>query len=224
MNPVVFDYYILVSLLDVRWWQLRKKWKLKKTLQNALLSDLKTHYDWMYNSLDLTRFIPRIKLKKILKTKTVLYPPGDRINNLTADEFAHAEDLFLGWYNSKDLEYLVYLTALLYRELDQNGKRIPFDKSELESRAAVLSKIDTRILYAIFLSYAGCRNYLAEQFPTIFPKPESPQKPPKSSGFGKLILELSGKKFGTYMETTSTNIYTFLSDLELELKKHQNNA
>jgi hypothetical protein len=219
MQPVVYDYYIFRTLLNVRWWQFLKKWKLKKTLKTVSLPDLKIHYDWVYNSLNLTRFIPKITLRKNIKTTVVLYAPADRINNLTADEFAHAEDLFLGWYDKKDLEYLVYLTAVLYREKDAKGKRIAFDKSELEQRAAALTSMDTQIFYATFLSYAGCRNYLIEQFPTIFPKSDGPQTPPKSSGFGKLILELSGKKFGTYQQTKATNIYTFLSDLELELKK-----
>lgn len=214
VSGVLFDYKVFLTLLDVRWWQFLKNLKALKTVKSATFSHIKEHYSWLQSSLGLTTFIPTIKTKK-----KVLHAPSDRINNLTVDEFAHADDLYLRWYNAKDFEYLQYLAAVLYRELDKNGKRVPFDKTELDDRAKKLSKIDKQTLLAISLSYQGSSSYIYTQFPTVFPKPKGKTKTPKNSGFGKLILYLSGGKFGTHNETKSTNVYTFLSEFEEQLKK-----
>ena len=61
---------------------------------------------------------------------------------------------------------------------------------------------------------------MIRQFPSVFPKPKIRGKIPKNSGFGKLVLHLSGGKFGTHNETKSTNVYTFLSEFEEQLKKN----
>jgi len=214
LSGVLFDYNVLLVLLDVRWWQILKRWKILKLIKNAAFSEIKKHYGWLYSDLSLTSFIPTIKTK----SKT-LYAPQDRINNLTADEFAHADDLYLGWLNTRDIEYLQYLAAVLYREMDCNGKRVGFDKTELDDRAKELSKIDRRTLLTISLSYQGSRSYMIAQFPVVFPKPKGKNKSLKNSGFGKLVLYLSGGKFGTYNQTKRTNVYVFLSAFEEQLKK-----
>jgi len=213
LSGIIFDYKIFLVLLNVRWWHFRKKWKVQKTLLNFTLSNLKKEYSWLQSGLDLTTFIPCIKIKS-----QKWFAPSDRINNLTVDEFAHAEDLYLGWFNDKDFEYLRYLVAVLYRELDANGKRKPFDKTELDARARHLSKLNQETLLAILLSYQGSRTHLFKQFPTVFPKPKENAKTPKSSGFGKLVLHFSGGKFGTHNETKDTNVYVFMSEFENQLK------
>lgn len=214
LSGVLFDYKVFLALLDVRWWQFKNRWKAWKVVKNVAFSHLKEHYSWLHSSLSLTSFIPTIKTK----FKTV-HAPADRINNLTVDEFAHADDLYLGWFNTKDFEYLHYLAAVLYRELDGNGKRVPFDKTELDDRAKQFSKLDKQTLLAISMSYQGSRSYLIAQFPIVFPKPKRKRKTPKTSGFGKLVLHLSGGKFGTYNETKNTNVYIFLGEFEEQLKQ-----
>lgn len=214
LSGVFFDYRMFIALLGVRWWQFVKKWKALKTIRNVGFSSLKEHYNWLYSSCSLTTFIPTIKTK----SKT-LHAPADRIYNLTVNEFSHADDLYLGWFKTQDFEYLQYLAAVLYREIGKDGKRVAFDKTELEARAKYLSKIDQQTLLAISLSYQGSRSYMIAQFPIVFPKPKGKAKPPNNSGFGKLVLHLSGGKFGTHNETKNTNVYTFLSEFEEQLKK-----
>lgn len=214
LSGVLFDSKLFLVLLNVRWWQFLKQWKALKTIKNVGFSSLKEHYNWLHSSINLTTFIPSIKTKS-----KKLHAPADRINNLTVNEFSHADDLFLGWHTTQDFEYLHYLAAVLYRELDENGKRVPFDKTELDKRAKQLSKLDKQTLLAISLSYQGSRSYMISQFPVVFPKPKGKTKTPRNSGFGKLVLHLSGGKFGTHNETKNTNVYTFLSEFEEQLKK-----
>ena len=216
-HGILFDYKVFLVLLKVRWWAFFKKWKLNKVLKETPLSVLKTHYNWFYDSLELTVFIPTLKA-----TSQLWHAPADRLTNITMDEFSHAEDLYLGWSDSKDFEYLRYLAAVLYRENDDNGKRVKFDKTELDKRTKQIKKINQKNLLAIVLSYQGSRGYLFAQYPTVFPKTKQAVKAPKTSGFGKLVLHFSGGKFGTYNETKNTNVYTFLSEFEEQLKKKPN--
>ena len=211
------DVLVFFTLLNIKWWQFSKSFKAAKVLKNVGLSELKKHYNFIYKKQERTKFISCFKIKN-----KQLFAPNERITNLTVDEFAHAEDLYLGWHKTKDIEYLQYLTAVLYREKDEKGKRLLFDKTELEDRAKALSKTDKNILLATALTYQGCREYLYTQFPKVFPVNNKSKATPKSSGFGKLILHLSGEKFGSHNETKTTNVYTFLSEFEEQLKKEPN--
>ncbi|WP_370407965.1 hypothetical protein [Tenacibaculum dicentrarchi] len=212
------DVRIFFTLLNIRWWNFLKKKTARIILRNVSLSELKKHYSFIYENQKRTNFIKSFKAKN----KT-FYAPGDRINNLTVDEFSHAEDLYLGWMRTQNIEFLHYLTAVLYRIKGKDGKRIPFDKTTLEADVKHISKIDKNVFYAILVTYQGCREHLYSQFPIVFPKSTSKNpKLPNSSGFGKLALHLSGKKFGTHQETISTNIYVFLSEFEEQLKNQPN--
>jgi len=220
VKGVYFDYLVLVVLLNLKWWNLIGKAKCGLLIYNVPFSELKEeHYSWLYQELTLTRFIPSLKVKS-----NILYSPADRIINLTIDEFAHADDFFLGWLRTKDFDYLRYLAAALYRECDEKGKRVPFDKLELDHRAATLHKVKKDTLLAILLSYQGCRTYLVSQFKVAFPKPKEgakPKKTPRSSLFGKIVLQFAGGKFGNYMETKNINVYTFLTEFEEKIKENK---
>lgn len=212
LKPLLLDYKLLYVLLNVRWWQIVKYRKFLIAVKNIHFKDLKEQYKWVYNQTELTTFIPVLKKQ--------FHAPSDRLSNFTVDEFAHTEDLFLGWYKTKNIEYLHYLTAVLYRENDKKEKRLPFEKAELEKRAKYFSVLPKSTLLAIALSYQGCRTYITKQFPVIFPKSTATKtsKLPSNSGFGKIILHFAGGKFGTYNETRTTNLYTFLSEFEEQLK------
>lgn len=218
LTPRLFDAYIFYAIMDVRWWQFYKRYKVQVIIRNVGMTELKKHYSWLYKDNNLTKFIPQLMSKN-----GILFSPMARLINLTIDEFAHTEDLFLGFNKTKKIEYLRYLAAVLYRENDSNGKRIPFEKNELDARALALSKIDNKTLFAIGLTYQGCRNYMYPKFPHVFPQREvDPEAPapvaPSGSNLGKLVLALSGAKFGTHNETKSTNLYIFMSEFEEQLK------
>lgn len=219
IKPILFDYKLYLFLINLRFWKVFKYWKALKFLKQTKLQNIKEYYQWFYTANTLTRFIPQLKIKK-----QRLFAPANRINNITIDEFAHADDLYIGWHNTRDFEYLQYLAAILYRENTPNGKRVPFCKTELEQRAKALRKVPKSTLLAIVLSYEGSRNYLVAQFPLVFPKSKTEEKPTKTpkkakpSNFGKIVLHLSGQKFGTYNETKNTNVYVFLGDFQEQLK------
>jgi hypothetical protein len=211
-----FDFMILKALMNLRWFYLWKRIKLNVLIYSTSLDEIKKYYPWLSDELGLTTFLTKIWLKK-----EELFPPADRLSNFTIDEFAHADDLFLGWCRTKNFEYLQYLAALLYREKNDEGKRVPFDKQELDSRASAMSRLSIPTLLAVLICYQGNRTHLVAQFPIAFPKPKKDakkKKVPTTSGFGKVVLHFSGGKFGNYIETKDTNVYTFLSEYEEQIK------
>ena len=129
---VILDLLVLITLMDIRWWQLRKAWSFFIMITQADVSELKAYFPWLYESITLTRFLPEIKVKG-----EILYAPQNRLIDIVVNEFSNTEDLYLGWYHTKDPEYLKYLMAVLYRE-KREGKRVYFDKTELDVRAAAL--------------------------------------------------------------------------------------
>lgn len=219
LKGVFFDYRVLIILLNVRWFQFLKQFKVIHIINNIAFSDLKKEYSWYYEKVGLTTFIPSLNLKR-----EKFYSPSDRINNLTIDEFAHADDLYIGWLNFNKIEYLQMLAAVLYRENDEKGKRTNFDKQELTDRTKLFKKVDRKTLLAISLSYQGSRFHITHKFKYVFPKNKNKNvafKLPKRSDFGKVIMHISGGKFGNYKDTKHTNVYTFLAEYDelLRLEK-----
>ena len=210
------DVLIYFALIDLRPFQLLKHLKAVRVLRYVPLSTLKKYYSWVYKTTNLTTFIPSINLNN-----KIIYSPGDRLNNITIHEFSVALDLYLGWKKTKDIDYLFYLTAVLFRELDPSKLRVPFVKDQLEIRYKEVSRIDPKTVLAVCLSFEGCLYHITNKFPSVFPiDPKSKSKStPSNSGFGHLILFSAGKKFGNHNETKNTNVYTFLTDFSEQLKK-----
>lgn len=186
----LMDALLFFALLDIRWWQLRKLRHATIVIKNVSIKRLKEHFNWVYQKTDLTIFIPSVKVGK-----TTYHAPASRITDISIDEFAHADDLFIGWSNTYDIEYLQYLAAVLYTQKDQEGNRRIFNKNLLETKAATFKNVNKKTLFAILLSYQGNRNYLVSQFPVVFPQnTRKTKKAMKSNGFGKLILAISSQK------------------------------
>ena len=47
-NNKLQDVLIFLTLLNQRWWQLRKSYKASIILKNVGISELKTHYSFLY--------------------------------------------------------------------------------------------------------------------------------------------------------------------------------
>ena len=225
VKGIRFDYQVLLILMQLKWYHFRKLWKLKMLLQSTTFPHLKETYNWLYQETNLTQFAP----KQINSNGVVFHAPANRLSNISVDEFAHADDLFVLWHNSKNIESLHYLAAVLYAEHDHTGKRIDFDKNLLDRKAKYFQKVKPSELMAISLAYVGCRNHIAPMFPHVFPKRKSAEAPAKksklqSSQFGKVALHIAGGKFGSYNETKATNLYTFLHEYNELLKQAKQDA
>lgn len=207
----IFHLQVFMILANVRWWQFRKAVRLYAVVKDVPLSELQKHYAFIYGANDRTAF-PEYMITK----QDAFFSPMARLVNLTAEEFAMAEDLHALWYKERHRKALEYLAAVLYSTAP--NIRPPFEKNELEIKAALFSTVPMEKLLAMELAYAGCKNYIVGRFPKAFPKriTNVPNKG-KKYGFGKVVLNMAGGKFGDHEKTRRTNIYTFLEEFEENL-------
>lgn len=226
LPSLFFDYALLKILLKIKWYKFKLRRRFLVLLKVMSLSEIKTHYKDFYETQNLTRFISSVKIKEVKYNA-----PSDRLGNISIGEFSVLEDLYLGYLNTKDdssknygYDYLLYITAVLYTS-NKNGTRPFFNKELLANKVKTFKKVEKEIVYAGFLSYMGCRDYIASlpKYALIFPKSKNnTKKMPTSSGIGDLILSMSAGTFGDYDKTYRTNLYTFLDDYSKKLKASEN--
>lgn len=211
-----FDIAVLYILLDIKWWQYIEKAKIRIVLWNVPMSELRKNYDFIYAKNDRTIFLPFLKPKTRNLITNTFFPPQDRLANLTCDEFAVADDLHIKWRETKNVEYLHYLTAVLYT---RTKKRPDFDKNELHETAKLFSKVPIKKLLAIEIAYFGCKNNIVKRFPKAFPKanPEASGSKNKKYGFGKVILSMAKGDLSKLESIKKVNIFAFLEQFEEDL-------
>lgn len=209
---VLFDVALLQILLDIRWWQLRKKARLFLLLKHVTLTELKKHYAFLYSTPDRTKFIDYMITKK-----EAYFCPQERLQNLSAEEFAIAEDLHKRWHSKQDRILLEYLAAVLYTTAP--NIRPVFEKDALEAKAHQFKVVPLAELMAMELTYRGCKERIVKRYPKAFPTAKAAAKGNGSGpGFGKVIQHMAGGKFGSFKETRQTNIYVLLDQFEQDIK------
>lgn len=207
---IKFYIQLFFLLTNVKWWQFRKKAKLRIVLRNCPLSDLHKSYDYIFKENNRTVFPENIKIGK-----TNYFPPQNRIANLTADEFAIVDDLHIKFHETKNIEFLQYMAAVLYSSSKTRGL---FDKNDLHDLAKPFEKLSRAKLFTIELAYFGCKNNLVKRFPKAFPKQKpGTAKPKKKYGFSKVILSMAKGDLSKLDLIKKVNIYTFLEQFEEDL-------
>lgn len=198
---------LLKTLMCCKWYTFKSNAKLVVLLLNVPMSELVNHVNFIYEDNNRTKFLDNLKIKG-----TTYYKPMDRIVNLTADQFAAALDLNNKYLQTKDVEYLQYLVAVIYRKTNAPE----FDKLNLHTEAEVFKKLSIHKLIAIHIAFSGCITIIAKRFKKAFPKPKTPNQ--KSSyGFGKIILEMTKGDLSKHRAVKNVNIYTFLEQFQTDI-------
>lgn len=200
-----FDLECFIILLNIKWWQLKKIIKFLIVFHQVPVSEIKCFFEFIFTNNDRTIF------PKILDG---FYAPLPKLTNLTVEEFSVADDLHIKWRNTKNKDFLIFLAATLYsRELNPRDK---FDKNNLPQKMKYFEKLSFEKLIAVELAYFGCKNSILKRFPKAFP--QNVKKSNSKYGFGKVILQMAGGKFGNHEQTKNTNVYTFLEEFNENLK------
>lgn len=234
-NEPFRDYKLFKIMANYQWYKPLLLRKIILLFKLVSITELKTHFDFVFTKQNLTRFIPVIKIKSVK-----YFAPADRLTNISIGEFSVCEDLYLGYLrNQKNPEtnfgesYLNYLFAVLYIQ-SNNTKRPHFEKENLERFVEATENVSKKYLLTTLLSYKGCREAITSnpKYKHVFPKPKANESTPEtekkepvipaSSGFSEVILSFSGKLFGDYDKTFNTNIYTFLDAYENTLQTLKN--
>jgi|GEM_PF-2528156 len=208
---VLFDVALLQILLNIRWWQLRKKSRMLLLLQECPISELKTYYAFLYKLPDRTKFIDYMITKK-----EAYFSPQERLQNLTAEEFALVEDLQRLWYRKHERVTLEYMAAVLYSTAP--NIRPVFLKEGLEVKAKEFKTVPLADLLAMELTYRSCKERIVKRYPKAFPVAKESNAGGSGPGFGKIITHMAGGKFGDHEKTRRTNIYVLLDQFEQDLK------
>lgn len=206
----IFDLKCFKILLNIRWLQFRKSNNVTYVLSQIPMRELKKHFDFIYKQMNRTIFPAKIN---------GYFAPLNKITNLTAEEFSVADDLHIKWRETHNKECLIYLTAVLYSKTKQ--PREAFDKNNLPEKIKHFKNVPLPVLLCVELAYFGCKNNLVKRFSKAFPKSEKKVSNSKY-GFGKVILQMAGGKFGNHEQTKATNIFTFLEEFNENLKNAKN--
>lgn len=214
MSPQAFDVTVLMELMSLRWYHFKRYISLRWALRAIPISDLKKRYLWLYKVSGRLTFLPRYHK---------LVGPASFLLDLTIAEFAIVDDLYMRFQKSKDIptrvELMHHIAAILYVAPGTN--RANFKKEQLADRVTAFAKAPPSFLYPMMVSYQGCRNGLEKRYTRVFKSAATTTNtlgvPQKQYGFGKVILNMAGGKFGNYAETASTPLHTFMEQFNEDL-------
>jgi hypothetical protein len=189
----------------------------------------------------LIKGVTRTKfLKPFLLEGKMYYPPMDRLQNITIEEFGYLDTAYYYWRTTKQEKYLNILCATLYRRSSfktflkiypKNEKDIrkAFDKIYVGPAVSKFRKLDIKKRVAIGTIYEGCRAAVAKLYPHVFPKPperspedKTPAAKPIYTPFGQLITNKIKYDTSKLKSTQALNIHEFLSVYENELSQDKN--
>ncbi|MCO6501360.1 MAG: hypothetical protein J5I47_13425 [Vicingus serpentipes] len=224
MNTSTVRYALLYHTLNIKWYNLRFLWIFIQLPKVEIVGSLFPLIKWIEKENTLTEF----KIKTIRSGFKKLYAPANGLTNITINEFRFTDELYIKYKKTADVDYLNTLVGILYRPKRENHNpdavnyqgdiREDFNEHHLIRNANRLEKISLSKKQVIYLAYEGSRNKIIANHPHLFNNEEA-QKQGKSFGYGGLILEMSGVKFGSFKETCQTNLITAFNFLEMQAIK-----
>lgn len=159
------------------------------------------------------------------------YGPADMLEDITLIEFARADQRFLEYVANKDEKDLNELIAVLWRRrkmfigfqrlfrIWDGDYRVRFQDYMTYQNSNIFARLPQRKKFAIFLWYAACRKRIIEIFADVFDGEKD--KDSKEYGWGDIIIDLAGDKFGTIDKTANTLLFTILMYLRNNKKKEE---
>lgn len=195
----------------------------KKTflqLTDNQVADMLTLTDFIYGKNTLTK-----NVVPIIDHEGYRYlGPADELANISILEFSMADSYYIKVMQGDTTKpYIDYLAGCIYRlrnkqlspkDPDYNGDlRNPFNSHHIEEMAKSFSGVALPVKMAVLFFYAGCRNLLVERCPNVFTPKR--QDSARSFGWGGVIMELSGGKFGGLEQTRGTRMWDFFRDQEI---------
>lgn len=131
----------------------------------------------------------------------------DQLNHLDAEAWGTADTCFIRFQQKQDLDQLRYLVAATYVCADP---------------IAAANACTEEQLLAVALQWSKQRRVLEKECPTVFGGAKGSAA--SRSGWGEVLLNMSGEVFGTYEETRRTPARTFLHRVEQKLKAQPQKA
>lgn len=191
----------------------KKRIDLIAQADNEIQYQLTELTEFIFNSNDLVK----CPIKYIDYHFKKLYAPDDGLGNITALEFAFADDFFMRYLDKGVIEDLELMIACLYRPLKKGShNRIVFDKTNIEKSLSGVYHLTYAQRQVILIWYMGCRKKIIDSNKELFSKDN--QSTAKNKGWLPVILAMAGDKFGTFDQTGQTDLHLIFMELK-ELKE-----
>ena len=194
-----------------------------------LMLFLKLNASQVYDLLPLAKFVMNDNeltinlVPKLRISFTYYYGPNDRLSNITIEEFSFLDTFFIRYKETGDNLWLNLLCSAMYRpkradynptaETYKGDIRVDFNKHLVFYSAHRFESLSSAQKYAILLFYDGCRNQITKKYWNIFGQKKTSGK---SFGWGGVLMELAGNKFGDHERTKTANLLDVLNHLEME--------
>lgn len=217
----VDQYRFRIELLRI---VLQLKWHHLMMLGGAYLIELFPFVKFIEEEITLTEN----KIEDIKVERWRFFGPIGNFSTLTAEEWTAADEAYIDFKSSNEVEHLDKLVAILYRKRVpglwprhsewKNDYREPYNEYAVHWRKLTISKIDPRIKFAILIWYQGCRREWELVFERVF---KNKAEGPESFGWEETIMKLSGSEFGSHEQTQHTYMYMLMLKMEVTLKDEE---
>jgi hypothetical protein len=214
---------IIIKLIAPNLFKFRFFFKFMQLPKHMVVQVFFPVIEFLTESNTLTEF----KLKSFRVGLTKYYAPADGLKNITIDEFRWADKMYIKYKNTNDTDYLDGLVAILYRKKrkDYNPTlptykgdiREDFNEHTISKNSEKVDKLPLAKKHVILLAYEGSRNKQIAACEHLFS--DTQKSTGKNDGYGGLLLELAGTKFGTYEQTCKTNWKIAFNYLENQAEK-----
>jgi len=206
----VFAVKVFKVLAKVKFWQFRKKRKIKTILSECIIRDISECFSFIYGENFRTTFGEPIKIKGVK-----YHPPADRLSNISAEEFRVLFDLHNKYLKKPSLALARHIAAVLYVPNVVDNFRPGFVLDSLNAKADRF-KVSASTLNYIIFCLQGCLTHISNKYKHVFPKEETVNHG-NGGGFNAVISEMAGGlKYRNTIE--SINLYKFLDQMERDLK------
>ena len=210
---------LLLALLDMQWYQVRRQFKLSILRDDELYALCKC-VDWLLEENKLTRWLlPALKARG-----QVLYGPQDKISTSTFREFCDADTFYLRWWKTREPLFLRKMMAVLFRPAERPGYpdvRADYDPDLVNVREKLLEEVPEEMLQAMVVNWMGIRHHLTRIFRNVFPeeKKEEQEEAATASkaGWVDVITEMAREKVTDMEEVGKVRVYPALKWLDHQI-------
>lgn len=215
---------VVLKLINARFYRFRFLRKFEKLPKHMIIQVFFPIVEKLLEKNTLTEF----KLKHFRVWFKKYYAPADGLANITIEEFRFLDPMYVNYKKTGETHWLDGIVGILYRKkredynptsVDYKGDiREDFNEHQIIRNSKIASKLSLEKRQLIFLTYEGCRNEIIDSCSNLFNSEESQEKG-RNSGYGGLITELAGDKFGDYNQTCKTNLITAFNYLDEQAEK-----
>lgn len=180
--------------------------------------------DFVFNKLNLTKnHLPKLKIGWF----NWFYGPGDRLNDLSIEEFSFAYSAYINYNRTLDVDQLNNLVAILYRPAaslkdKRNGEtKQPFNYKLIEAYSQRMDWLSDAYKQGVLLFFMGCLEYFKKKYPEVFRRAEK-NEVGGTGTFFDTVVDMSGGEFGPFKDTKSENMHVIMRALNKKIKNSKN--